>query len=110
LEFPNCLAIIIINYTPDINKRSKSSGRRRYRDWNTIKAAIEHGQAIPADASKEVLLGYHYALQWQSRQLAKERSEIRKRKDSAIAPSTALREARNNASYTNSTRHNRHGS
>jgi hypothetical protein len=32
-------------------------------EWNTIKAAIEHGAAIPADASKEVLLGYHYALQ-----------------------------------------------
>jgi hypothetical protein len=45
-------------------------------DWNTIKAAIEHGVAIPADASKEVLLGYHYALRRQSRRLAKERSEI----------------------------------
>jgi hypothetical protein len=32
-------------------------------EWNTIKAAIEHGVAIPIDASKEVLLGYHYALQ-----------------------------------------------
>jgi hypothetical protein len=32
-------------------------------EWNTIKAAIEHGAAIPVDASKEVLLGYHYALQ-----------------------------------------------
>jgi hypothetical protein len=31
-------------------------------DWNTIKEAIEHGAAIPADANKEVLLGYHYAL------------------------------------------------
>jgi hypothetical protein len=31
-------------------------------EWNTIKAAIEHDAAIPADASKEVLLGYHYAL------------------------------------------------
>jgi hypothetical protein len=79
-------------------------------EWNTIKAAIEHDQAIPADASKEVLLGYHYALQRKSRQLAKERSKIRKRKDSAIAASTALREARSNASYTNSKRHNRHGS
>jgi hypothetical protein len=45
-------------------------------EWNTIRATIEHGAAIPADASKEVLLGYHYALQQQSRQLAKERSEI----------------------------------
>jgi hypothetical protein len=40
-------------------------------EWNTIKAAIEHGAAIPVDASKEVLLGYHYGLQQQSRQLAK---------------------------------------
>jgi hypothetical protein len=36
-------------------------------EWNTIKAAIEHGVAIPVDESKEVLLGYHYALQRQSR-------------------------------------------
>jgi hypothetical protein len=36
--------------------------------WNTIKAAIEHSAAIPLDSSKEVLLGYHYALQQQSRQ------------------------------------------
>jgi hypothetical protein len=35
--------------------------------WNTIKAPIEHGTAIPVDASEEVLLGYHYALQQQSR-------------------------------------------
>jgi hypothetical protein len=30
-------------------------------EWNTIKATIEHGAAIPVDGSKEVLLGYHYA-------------------------------------------------
>jgi hypothetical protein len=79
-------------------------------DWNTIKAAIEHGTAIPADASKEVLLGYHYTLRRQSRQLAKERSEIQKRRDSAIAASAALREARSNASYTNSRWNKRNGS
>jgi hypothetical protein len=80
------------------------------KDWNTIKAAIEHGAAIPMDASKEVLLGYHYALRRQSRQLARERNEIQKRKDSAIAASKALHEAHSNTSYTNSKRHNRHGS
>jgi hypothetical protein len=79
-------------------------------EWNTIKAGIEHGAAIPVDASKEILLGYHYALQQQSRQLAKERSEIQKRRDSAIAASAALHESRSNASHTNSRRHNRHGS
>jgi hypothetical protein len=40
-------------------------------EWNIIKAAIEHGVAIPTDASKNMLLGYHYALWKQSRQLAK---------------------------------------
>jgi hypothetical protein len=42
--------------------------------------------------------------------LAKERSEIRKRRDSAIATSAAMHEAHNNASHMNSRRHNRHGS
>jgi hypothetical protein len=40
-------------------------------EWNTIKAAIEHGSAIPTDTTQNVLLGYHYALQKQSRQLKK---------------------------------------
>jgi hypothetical protein len=39
---------------------------------------------IPTDARKNMLLGYHYALRQQSKQLARERSEIQKRKDSAI--------------------------
>jgi hypothetical protein len=79
-------------------------------EWNTVKAAIEHGSAIPTDASQNVLLGYHYALRKQSRQLEKERSEIRKRRDSAIAASAAFRAERSNASYTNSKRHHMHGS
>jgi hypothetical protein len=61
---------------------TRSKIRLSTDEWNTIKAAIEHGTAIPVDASKEVLQGYHYALHRQSRQLAKERSEIRKRRDS----------------------------
>jgi hypothetical protein len=44
------------------------------------------------------------------RQIAKERSEMRKRRNSAIAASVALHEVRNNASHTNSRRHNMHGS
>jgi hypothetical protein len=38
------------------------------------------GVPIPMDASKNMLLGYHYALRQQSRQLAKERSKIQKKK------------------------------
>jgi hypothetical protein len=36
-------------------------------EWNIIKEAIDNGAAIPLDASKEVLLGYHYALHRQAR-------------------------------------------
>jgi hypothetical protein len=57
-----------------------------------------------------MLLGYHYALRQQSKQLARERSKIQKRKDSAIAASAALHKARSDVSYTNSRRHHRHGS
>jgi hypothetical protein len=71
---------------------------------------VEHGTPIPGDASKNMLLGYHYILRQQSKQLAKERIEIQKRKESAIATSIAYHKARSDASYTNSKKHRRHGS
>jgi hypothetical protein len=79
-------------------------------EWRIIKIAVEHGTSIPTNARKNMLLGYHYALRQQSKQLAKERIEIKKRRDSAIAASEAYHKARSNASYTNSRRHHRHGS
>jgi hypothetical protein len=45
---------------------------------------------IPTDASKNMLLGYHYALRQQAKHLAREKIEIQKRKDSAIAASAAF--------------------
>jgi hypothetical protein len=78
-------------------------------EWRTIKTAVEHGTPIPTNSSKNMLLGYHYTLRQQAKQLAKEKLEIQKRKDSAIAASDAARRARSDASYTNR-RHHRHGS
>jgi hypothetical protein len=83
--------------------------RLSVKEWRIIKIAMEHGMPIPTDASKNMLLGYHYALRQQSKQLAKERIEIQKRRDSAIEASTAYHRARSDASYTNSRRHRRHG-
>jgi hypothetical protein len=57
-----------------------------------------------------MLLGYHYASRQQSKQLAKERTRIQKRRDSAIAASKAYHKASSNVSYTNNKRHHRHGS
>jgi hypothetical protein len=57
-----------------------------------------------------MLLGYHYALRQQSKLLAKERIEIQKRRDLAIAASDAYHKARSDALYTNNKRHRRYGS
>jgi hypothetical protein len=84
--------------------------RLSVKEWRIIKTAVEHGVPIPTDASKNMLLGYHYALRQQSKQLAKERIEIQKRRNSTIEASAAFHRARSDASYTNSRRHHRHGS
>jgi hypothetical protein len=47
-------------------------------EWDSIKAAITTGAAIPVNARREVLMGYHYSLHWQSQQLEKEKSKIKK--------------------------------
>jgi hypothetical protein len=57
-----------------------------------------------------MLVVHHYALRQQSKQLAKERIEIQKRRDLAIVASDAYHRARSDGSYTNSKRHRRHGS
>jgi hypothetical protein len=45
-------------------------------EWRIIREAIEHGMPIPSNSSKDMLLGYHYALRQQAKQLAKEKIEI----------------------------------
>jgi hypothetical protein len=102
------------NYLAEGDTAESLASREKIRlsveEWNTIKAAVEHGVPIPTDASKNMLLGYHYALRKQSKQLARKRSKIQKRRDSAIAASIALHKARSDASYIDSKRHRRHGS
>jgi hypothetical protein len=57
-----------------------------------------------------MLLGYHYALRQQAKQLAQEKIEIQRRKDSAIAASNAAHKAQSDASYSNARKNRRHGS
>jgi hypothetical protein len=46
---------------------SRKNVRLSVEEWNTIKEAVERGVPIPTDASKNMLLGYHYALRQQSK-------------------------------------------
>jgi hypothetical protein len=48
------------NTTDSLANRAKI--RLSVEEWNTIKATVEHGVAIPTDASQNVLLGYHYTM------------------------------------------------
>jgi hypothetical protein len=89
---------------------SREKIRLSVQEWGIIKTAVEHGTPIPGDASKNMMLGYHYVLRQQPKQLAKEKIEIQKRKESAIAASIAYHKARSDAPYTNSKKHRRHGS
>jgi hypothetical protein len=59
---------------------SREKVRLSVEEWKVIKTAVEHGVPIPTEVSKNMLLGYHYALRQQSKQLARERSEIQKGK------------------------------
>jgi hypothetical protein len=77
-------------------------------EWDTIKAAVNEGAAIPVDARREVLLGYHYMLHRQAQQLEKEKSIIRKRRESISAASKAYHAEKDNASFSG--RHHMHGS
>jgi hypothetical protein len=45
-------------------------------EWETIKAAINHDGVLPLDSSRNILMGYQYAIHWQGRRLPHERSEI----------------------------------
>jgi hypothetical protein len=62
-------------------------------EWRVIREALENGTPIPSNSSKDMLLGYHYALRQQAKQLAKDKIEIQERKDPAIAASNAARRA-----------------
>jgi hypothetical protein len=63
--------------------------RLSFDEWRIIKTAVEQGMLIPTNSSKNMLLGYHYLLRQQAKQLEKKRIEIQKRKDSAISASDA---------------------
>jgi hypothetical protein len=50
---------------------SREKVRLSAKEWKIIKTAVEHGVPIPTDVSKNIILGYHYALRQQSKQLAR---------------------------------------
>jgi hypothetical protein len=79
-------------------------------EWETIEAVVNHGAVIPPNSTREVLMGYQYALHQQKKPLLPEKREIQRRRESVSATSKILRDEHNNASYTNGGRHHGPGS
>jgi hypothetical protein len=52
---------------------TREKNRLSVDEWRIIREAVEHGTPIPSNYSKDMLLGYHYALRQQAKQLAKEK-------------------------------------
>jgi hypothetical protein len=54
------------NHLPEGQTAYSLTNREKIRllvdEWNAIRIAIEHDTPIPSNSSKNVLLGYHYAL------------------------------------------------
>jgi hypothetical protein len=53
---------------------------------------MENSTSVPSNSSKDMLLGYHYALWQQAKQLAKDKIEIQKGKTQPSQPATPLAE------------------
>jgi hypothetical protein len=60
-------------------------------EWETIRAAVNNGAAIPTEASKEVVMGYHYALCRQGQQLAGKKRNQKKVRISRCSKQNATR-------------------
>jgi hypothetical protein len=70
-------------------------------EWATIRAVVNGIANIPSNASRNILIGYQYALHRQGRRLQQVQWEIKIQHPSASAASKANREAQSNTSHTN---------
>jgi hypothetical protein len=61
-------------------------------EWRIIKTAVEYCTPIPNNASKNMLLGYHYALRQQSKLLAKKELKYKREKTQPLQQVTLLAE------------------
>jgi hypothetical protein len=78
-------------------------------EWTKIRAAINGAANIPSDASKNVLMGYQYALYRKGRHLEQVQKQL-KEPHFVASESSRCRVALRNASYTNVEGHRRRGS
>jgi hypothetical protein len=70
-----------------------------------IKSAVNHGAAIPMDSRREILMGYQYALHQHKKQLLREKSELRRSRESDGIASRTQWEEHSDTSQSSEERH-----
>jgi hypothetical protein len=70
-----------------------------------IKSAVNHGTTIPTDSSREVLMGYQYALHQHKKWLLQEHSELRRSCESNSIANRTQWEERSDTSQSSEERH-----
>jgi hypothetical protein len=58
------------------NKREKEKIHVSAGEWRMIKSAVNHGTRVPKGSSREVLMGYQYALYQHRKKLREERDMV----------------------------------
>jgi hypothetical protein len=65
-----------VNKVKEHNKKEKEKVHVSAGEWRMIKSAINHGTRVPEGLSREVLMGYQYALYQHRKKLREERDMV----------------------------------
>jgi hypothetical protein len=87
------------------SKKEKEKIHVSTKEWRIIMSAINHGTEVPADSSREVLMGYQYALHQRRKKLREERDMFMRSRDNNSTSSGGYWDEYSDASESSMERH-----
>jgi hypothetical protein len=92
--------------------KSRSNGKKEKKkihvstgEWRIIMSAINHGTEVPTNSSREVLMGYQYALHQHRKKLREEKDEFRRSQENNSMSSGAYWDKYSDALESSRERH-----
>jgi hypothetical protein len=86
-------------------KKEKEKIRDSTGEWRIIMSAINHSMEVPADARREVLMGYQYALHQRRKKLREEKDKVMRSQENNSVSSGAYWDEYSDASESSIERH-----
>jgi hypothetical protein len=87
------------------SKKEKEKIHVSTGEWRIIISAINHGTEVPANSTREVLMGYQYALYQHKKKLREEKDEFRRSQENNSISSGAYWDEYSKASESSRDRH-----